>query len=518
MGWEPAFFSEIEDFPRAVLAHHYPSVPLHGDLSKIYYDELIKVFYEVSNASTEEGVPGSDRNVPEWFICSECSGAFWSYPAVDARMAKSPECTDEKSSALREREPFLPGREEIREIHASLRGESFGERVVDATEQMRTVRQRLCICEREARIGGSPRRLQSPAESALALSNMPPRLAFEQYGCCFSSGQLDVLVGGFPCQDLSVAGKRQGLISDDGKTTRSGLFYRIAELCDTSKPRWTVLENVPGLLSSKQGRDFAAVVGTLAGIECSVPADGWANSGFVAGPKGLVEWAILDAQYFGVAQRRRRVFIVRDSGDWRSRPPLLLERESLSGDSAPSREAREEPAKTPTSSTGGGGANVNRELVAKTLTTGCGTRLDSETDTFVTAFPSNANADAMGATGNNVSPTMQAQGDAPAVAFSENQRGDLYESSVTQSLSRGGGKPGQGYQAVRSNMSVRRLTPIECERLQGFPDNFTRIPYRNKPAENCPDGPRYKALGNSMAVPVMRWIGERIMGVDDVDK
>jgi DNA (cytosine-5)-methyltransferase 1 len=102
------------------------------------------------------------------------------------------------------------------------------------------------------------------------------------------------------------------------------------------------------------------------------------------------------------------------------------------------------------------------------------------------------------------------------VAFAENQQADVYEMDVTNSLSGGGGKPGQGYQAVREGLSVRRLTPTECERLQGFPDGFTQIPWRNKESESCPDGPRYKALGNSMAVPVMKWIGERIQAVENL--
>jgi DNA (cytosine-5)-methyltransferase 1 len=102
------------------------------------------------------------------------------------------------------------------------------------------------------------------------------------------------------------------------------------------------------------------------------------------------------------------------------------------------------------------------------------------------------------------------------VAFAENQRSELREADSVPALGRGGGKPGQGYPAVREGLSVRRLTPTECERLQGFPDGFTQIPWRNKEPENCPDGPRYKALGNSMAVPVMKWIGERIQAVEDL--
>jgi len=97
-----------------------------------------------------------------------------------------------------------------------------------------------------------------------------------------------------------------------------------------------------------------------------------------------------------------------------------------------------------------------------------------------------------------------------AVAFTENHEGRLYEHDYIGALNQGGGKPGMCYPAIRTGMSVRRLTPTECERLQGFPDGHTAIPWKRKPASECPDGPRYRALGNSMAVNVMRWIGRRI--------
>lgn len=177
-----------------------------------------------------------------------------------------------------------------------------------------------------------------------------------------SLGHIDVVVGGFPCQDLSVAGPRKGL-DDDGKATRSGLFYDLARIADWSKARWVVAENVPGLFSSKQGRDFAAVVGALAGCRIDPPAKRWENTGVCFGPKGLVEWSVLDAQWFGLAQRRKRVFLVRDSGDWANRPPVLLESASMSGDSPPSREAGENVAGTIASrSTGGGGLGTDFDL------------------------------------------------------------------------------------------------------------------------------------------------------------
>ena len=157
-------------------------------------------------------------------------------------------------------------------------------------------------------------------------------------------GHIDIVIAGWPCQDLSVAGVRKGLKNADGTLTRSGLFYTAVTIAGWAKARWTIGENVPGLFSSNEGRDFAAVVGELAGISLDVPRDGWRTAGVALGERGLVEWATLDAQYCrvdthprAVPQRRRRVFIVRDSGNWASRPPLFLVPESMRGNPPPSR-------------------------------------------------------------------------------------------------------------------------------------------------------------------------------------
>ena len=101
----------------------------------------------------------------------------------------------------------------------------------------------------------------------------------------------------------------------------------------------------------------------------------------------------------------------------------------------------------------------------------------------------------------------------PCVAFgwqNSSSQGDSVSIEITPTLDK------SKTPAIKNNMQVRRLTPVECERLQGFPDDFTKIPYRGKPVDKCPDGPRYKAMGNSMAVPVMRWIGERIHKVENI--
>lgn len=157
-------------------------------------------------------------------------------------------------------------------------------------------------------------------------------------------GHIDLVVFGAPCQDLSVAGKRKGMLNDDGSPTRSGLFYAAERIATWAGARWAIYENVPGMFSSNAGADFASVVGEMAGAEFDVPKNKWRNAGVAVGPRGLVEWVTLDAQYVrtpefarAVPQRRRRVFVVRDSGDWASRPPLFLEPESMCGNPPPSR-------------------------------------------------------------------------------------------------------------------------------------------------------------------------------------
>jgi site-specific DNA-cytosine methylase len=177
-------------------------------------------------------------------------------------------------------------------------------------------------------------------------------------------GPIDVVVAGFPCQDVSIAGKRKGFKNADGSATRSGLFWDAMRFVQRARQfcglRWLVLENVPGLFSSHAGRDFGAVVGAMAGCGFDVPRDGWRSAGCAAGPHGLVEWSVLDAQFRGLAQRRKRVFLVADFGDWAGRPPVLLERESMLGDPAPGREARK-------GSAGGAGGGVKDGFITGPL-------------------------------------------------------------------------------------------------------------------------------------------------------
>jgi DNA (cytosine-5)-methyltransferase 1 len=304
---------------------------------------------------------------------------------------------------------------------------------------------------------------------------------------------IDVLVGGTPCQSFSVAGLRKGL--DD---PRGNLALTYLSIADLYRPQWLVWENVPGVLSSNRGRDFGAFLGALGKI----------GYGFA--------YRVLDAQYFGVAQRRRRVFLVGYLGDWRRAAAVLFERESMSGHPAPSREARKEVAKGVEPSVASGKQTIG------TLMANAGTKLwlgnqEALSGDYHILQPIAFGAQNSTKQGDNVStevtPTLD-KSKTPAIAFDPNQ--------ITSKTNRSQPKTDQMHTLPASSTppalfapQVRRLTPIECERLQGFPDDYTLIEYRNKPAA---DGPRYKAMGNSMAVPVMRWIGERIQAVTEVEK
>jgi DNA (cytosine-5)-methyltransferase 1 len=447
----------------------------------------------------------------------------------------------------------------------------------------------------------------------------------------FEKSTIDLLVGGSPCQSFSVAGLRKGL-SDP----RGNLMLTFLSVAERKKPRWIVWENVPGVLSSNGGRDFASFLTALAEL----------GYGF--------SYRVLDAQYFGVAQRRRRVFVVGYLGDWRPTAAVLFESHSLQGNPKPSRKKREEA--TAGSERGVGkkmySGNVESQITS-TLETTCNDY--SRADGFTTilepividraAFNQGVNAQyesrieqaetmsslvakgphaigieigPSGAKFTEINPTLDSrakdgpirnqlagavlahafkvrggssvetgeQGGKPGrvagkgylgqdecvftiqatqdqmiaqpIALAENTIGRKPENggngdgfteggpmytlnttgvhgiaqplpfNTTQITSPyNGNNPKYGDPchtlastdhppAIAHSMAIRRLTPTECERLQGFPDSWTQIPYRNKPADLCPDGPRYKACGNSMAVPVMRWIGERINLVENL--
>lgn len=337
---------------------------------------------------------------------------------------------------------------------------------------------------------------------------------------------LDLLVGGTPCQSFSVAGLRKGLADP-----RGNLMLTYLAIAERFAPRWLVWENVPGVLSSNGGRDFGTLLGGLAEL----------GYGFA--------YRVLDAQYFGVAQRRRRVFVVGHLGDWRRAAAVLFERESLLGHPAPRRESRQGIAPTLSARTkGGGGLGTDFECdgglipqVARALTTS-NQRIDAETETLLVAhslrgegFDASEDGTGRGTPLVPVAFDLQQITSAdnrsrvdpgPAPTMAARSRMHVAQSGAVAISGRARGDDGRGYarpehigdvagaldtmkpdRVFVPGSAVRRLTPRECERLQGFPDDYTLINVRGKPAA---DGPRYKALGNSMAVPVMSWIGRRI--------
>jgi DNA (cytosine-5)-methyltransferase 1 len=409
---------------------------------------------------------------------------------------------------------------------------------------------------------------------------------------------IDLLCGGTPCQSFSFAGLGEGL--DD---PRGQLMLTFARVAAKYRHRWLVWENVPGVLSSNAGRDFASFLGLITGQCVEPPSEGWSNSGILPGYRNAygVAWRTLDAQYFGLAQRRKRVFVIGYLGDWRRAAAVLLERHSLQGHPAPRREARTIAAALTSNGVGTCGADDNQaqalhlipQIVGQAMsakwskgtagpagdkhhnlmpvayrTAGDGAAYEegntiaplttgTDPSAQIIAFSAKDHgADAM----NDLAPTLRAGGHAnshanagvmPAIAFQSKQSSTSKSPSFdgvspTLDVAKAGGvaialaantigrKPENGgngasytietaytltksdQHGVAQGVMVRRLTPRECERLQGFPDDYTAIPRGNKPASECADGPRYKALGNSWAIPCVRWIGERIAAVDAI--
>ena len=348
-------------------------------------------------------------------------------------------------------------------------------------------------------------------------------------------GKIDVLVGGTPCQAFSVAGSRRSL--DD---ERGNLTLKFVELADAVDPAWTVWENVPGVLSTRDNA-FGCLLGGLAGEDDPlIPAgEKWTNAGVVFGPARTVAWRVLDAQYFGLAQRRKRVFVVAGAREGAVPAEILLERDGLRRDHPPSRRKGEIASALTSCGVGTCGADDNQAQAGHLLpvyddgdrprvlafggnnTSGpidiatacnahggpCG-RMDFESETFV--------AHSLRGEGFDASEDGTGRGTPLVLAFSCKDHGadagdvapTLRAMGCADSRANAGGQVAVAFPVAES--SVRRLTPRECERLQGFPDDYTLIRWRGKPLVKCPDGHRYKAIGNSMAVPVMRWIGERI--------
>ena len=307
-------------------------------------------------------------------------------------------------------------------------------------------------------------------------------------------GPTDLLVGGTPCQSFSVAGQRGGL--DDA---RGNLTLEFLRLAGRARPRWFVWENVPGVFSMDRGRAFGTILRQVAEL----------GYGYA--------WRVFDAQYFNVPQRRSRVFIVGHLGDWLYPAAIFFEPHSVSGNPPPGRGAKAEVARTFTSRSRSGGWSDDIEMaaggymrvvpaVAKSLTSR-ELRLDAGTQTLVVA-------NTLRGEGFDASEDGTGRQNLVAI-FAQNQLGEVRISDVAGTLNQNSNASGRNTPMACGGFGVRRLTPRECERLQGFPDDYTLITYRGKPAA---DGPRYKAIGNSMAVPVMRWIGRRIGAMNEFIK
>ena len=314
-------------------------------------------------------------------------------------------------------------------------------------------------------------------------------------------GHIDVVVFGSPCQDMSLAGKRLGLNAIKEDTNHSSrLFFegvRVFRLAQKyCGARFMLWENVYGALVSQEGRDFGTVLETLVGVKFDNDRPVWGNEGVVCGAGGLCEWAVLDAQWFGVPQRRRRVFALLDTGDWRSRKPILLEAEHLRKITESNEKKREEDTVV-------FGESFDPNFKGKTIE-----QEQRTIDFVIETFDRQGIAQY---SDNNVASTVSARDwksatDLITYAIAEN--------IIDRQVHNGGNGEGisketcytinaTGVHAIANKYQVRRLTPIETERLQGFPDNWTNV-------GNPSDSKRYNALGRSMAVPVMKWIGNSI--------
>jgi len=325
-------------------------------------------------------------------------------------------------------------------------------------------------------------------------------------------GVVDVVVGGSPCQPFSISGMRKGL-----RDARGNLTLEYASIVNEVNPKYVVWENVPGVLSDKTNA-FGCLLAALSGENDPLipPGGKWTDAGYVLGPERAVAWRCLDAQYFGLAQRRKRVFVIacpRNGADPRT---ILFESDGLRRDTPPSRNQKKEDSFISGESLAFGGGNQAGSIDVAT-TTKTGLRLDFDSDTFICFHPTQdpiSNAEDIchsrgcGSSGGACT---------AAIAFTQNQCGDVLVGGVIPALGTNQNATGRNSPKVFWNWLVRRLTPKECERLQGFSDDYTNIPYGRPKWEGeiCPDGHRYKVLGNSMAVNVMRWIGRRIQTAEE---
>ncbi|EKZ5698350.1 phage N-6-adenine-methyltransferase [Klebsiella quasipneumoniae] len=342
----------------------------------------------------------------------------------------------------------------------------------------------------------------------------------------------DVMVGGTPCQAFSIAGMRNGLSDARGQLTLS--YVELANAIDDKRiergeeEAIFVWENVPGVLTSHDNA-FGCFLAGLAGESCELKPSGgkWTHAGCVYGPQRTIAWIVKDAQYFGVAQRRKRVFVVASARKGFDPCQVLFESEGVRRDTPPSREPQTAVAALTARGVGTCGADDNQaqagHIIAECANGDISHTLkaegfDGSEDGTGRGIP--VIAFGGGNTGGNI--------DVAACLTAKGQRIDFevetfavhgtQDPDTNLELAHTLGRNHGQENAISNGVLVRRLMPVECERLQGFPDNHTQISWRGKEATECPDGPRYRAIGNSMAVPVMRWIGERIASALPVKK
>lgn len=324
----------------------------------------------------------------------------------------------------------------------------------------------------------------------------------------------DLLCGGTPCQSFSVAGLRKSMGDDRGNLTLQ--FIKLADAIDDLRradgrePAFILWENVPGIFSTHDNA-FGAFLGGLCGRDAAIPepADGWPSAGVVDGPTRVAAWRVLDAQHFGLAQRRKRVFVLAKggAGKWAAADALLPIIEGSEWHPAPGRGKGEGLAGTAQE---GAGECVFGPAQVTNVTNRSNPKPGAPSHTLHRNEPPLLVRMREGKEGGGKGPlvsedqslTLATGNDqvlalAPTLTASNDPSRSPQSSEVTQQVAA----------VYSSTMQVRRLTPVECARLQGFPDDYLDITYRGKPAA---DGNKYKALGNSWAVPVVRWIGKQI--------
>lgn len=311
-------------------------------------------------------------------------------------------------------------------------------------------------------------------------------------------GHADLVCGGSPCQSFSIAGLHGGMLDE-----RGNLALTYVRAVAAIRPKWIVYENVPGMFSAP-GNPFGCILAGLSGASAPlVPGtkDGkWRSAGIVSGPGYGLAWRILNAEFFGVAQQRKRIFVVGYLGDWRRAAQVLFNSKMLRGDIT-------------------AGGTEGQEVAGKSGIIIEANRRQNKNGIICMAT-GQGGAEIM----EDKAPTLNCNHEAPIVcgnlplvmAFKQRPGGDIIQSEKAYTISTTSNASAANTAKIQQGASVRRLTCTEVESAQGFPRNYTKIPYRGKTADMCPDSPRYKSIGNSWAVPCARWIGERIQAMEGI--